>query len=609
MPLETLNDLVFHVRETSAGRQDLLRMARPGRAESLSTTDFLRSVHSLALALEARGLEKGERVAILAENRPEWHVVDLACHLLGAITVPILPASSPARVAFLLRNSGSRWVFYSDEEKRDLLLGVRAGLTAAPIEIAFDSGAAMPEGSVGVAPGTLTLLLGEGAPRLGEVPIERFRGRVGPADLASIPYTSGTTGDPKGVMLSHGNFVSNLLACAAVFDIGPDDGAVSFLPLAHIFQRTIDYLCLFRGVRISYVPSLDRVMAALRTETPTVMAAAPAVYERIHRRVAGQVEKRSAPYRRLFSWAVGVGKHHATASREGLIGPFLALQRAMASRLVFRRVQALLGGRLRFAVSGGAPLAGEVETFFEAVGVPVFQGYGLTEASPVLTANHPRSQRPGSVGKPLSEVEMRIAEDGEILVRGPGVMQGYWQNETATAASRDSSGWFRTGDLGHMDKSGYVFITDRKQDVLTLASGEKVAPRPIETLLTSSSPLIQQAVVVGEGRPHLAALLVPDSREARKLLGEEGPEAGSLAHRPELREAIGQAVAAASSRLVEEHGIRGFHILDTPLTVEAGELTTTFDLRRKEIGRRYAAEIEALYAPATGSEADAPPSR
>lgn len=587
MTIRDLNALVFHIRETSAGRPDLLEVSHAERSETLSTTEFLRSVHSLALALEARGLRKGDRVAIFSENRPEWHIVDLACHLLGAPTVPLLPGLPRDQLAFVLRNSGCRWVFFSGDDKRKMLLGILGSLTVVPFLVPMEASAERGEG-VTI---TSTLLMGEGAARLGEVPIERFRGRVDEDDLASIIYTSGTTDDPKGVMLGHRNFVSNILACAEIFPVGPEDSSLSFLPLSHVFQRTVDYLCFYRGLRIHYVPFFDDVPAALRAERPTVMAAAPAVYERAHHRAQARIREQSAFRRRFSEWALAVGRRHAVASREGLIGPLLALQRLLADRVELRHHRERFGGRLRFAISGGAPLAPDAESFFEAIGIPILQGYGLTETSPVLSTNRPESLRPGSVGKPISDVELRIAEDGEILVRGPGVMQGYWQNETATAASVDNSGWFRTGDLGRMDKSGYIFITDRKRHLLVLEGGEKVAPRPIEMLLVREG-LVSQAVLVGEGRPWPGALLVPSPELLASAESSEGE--------PSLRDRVQEHVEQVNEQLPESHRIRAFHLLDRPLGQEEGELTPTFELRRRTLHQRYAEVIEGLYSAGDG---------
>ncbi|MEO1085831.1 MAG: AMP-binding protein, partial [Acidobacteriota bacterium] len=326
---------------------------------------------------------------------------------------------------------------------------------------------------------------------------------------------------------------------------------------------------------------------------PTVMAAAPALYQRAYRHLIADVESLPPLRRRVFDWAMGIGRRYAEAGREGFIGPLLALQCAVARRAVHRRILERFGGRLRLAISGGAPLPEEIAVFFDAVGMPLYEGYGLTETSPVLATNTPEDHRLGSVGKPLSDVELRIAEDGEILVRGPGVMKGYWQNEGATAETVSESGWFRTGDLGRMDKSGYVFITDRKKDLLTLAGGESVAPRPVEGLLVQGG-WVEQAVVVGDGRAYPAALLVPGER-LRLLAAEEAGD-GALGDHPAVRKQVQDLVDAVNARVTAVGRIQAWRLLDRPLTVEAGELTPTLKLRRRVIAQRYAREIAELYS-------------
>ncbi len=586
MSVGTLSDLVFHVREISSGQPDLLSTFSGGRRENLSTADFLRNIHSLALALEARGVAPGDRVALFLENRPEWHVVDFACQLLGAPTVPLYPALDQRRVGFILRNSGSQWVFFSGADRRDLLHALQPTLTSAPELVALegDSGGGI----------SLTRLMGEGAARIGDVPIERFRGRVSEEDLASLIYTSGATGDPKGVMLSHRNLISNVLACGEIFDLSPADLAVSLLPLSHGLQRTLDHLCFHRGAPVHYVFANEEIAATLRREQPTVLAAIPAAYERAYHRTRELARRRGPLRRRIFDWAIATGKRHAAIEGEGFVGPLLALQRKLADLLVLSGIRRRFGGRLRLPISGGAPLAPEINGFFEAIGTPLFQSYGLTETSPVLTSNAPQQHRAGSVGKALSTVELKVAEDGEILAKGAGVMQGYWENPGATAESLDDSGWLHTGDVGSIDRSGYVFITDRKRDLLVTSGGERIAPQPIETLLTSHD-LLSQAVVVGDGRPHPAALLVPDFELLEAELGDL-PAAELIEHRQVLKR-VGEIVGEVNTRLSEAERISSWRLLDRPLSVEKGEITHTAKLRRRVVAQRFADQIAALYRP------------
>ena len=588
MTIRTLPDLVFHLRDAAAGRPDLLTRSGPFHRESLSTTDFVRSIHSLVLALEARGLERGGRVALFSDSRPEWHTVDFACQLLGLVTVPLDPSSTPEHLGYVLRNSGSRWIFYGGRERRDLLVGLQASLTSPIQAVAFDQDDAVTGGL------DLTSLLGEGASRRGDVPLERYRGKSAPNDLATLLYTAGTTGQPKGVMLSQGNLVSNFKSCGDVFPLGPDDLALAFLPLSHGLQRTIDHLCFYRGVPVHYVPALERVPDALQEVSPTLLAAIPRVYEGAYRRTLTRVRQESSFRQRRFDWALEAGKQYAAAAEGGFIGPLLAIKRRLAQRWVFQEVQRRFGGRLRFAVCGGGPVSSDVAEFFQAVGVPLYLAYGLSEFSPLLASNAPRHLRQGSVGKALSDVEIKVAEDGEILVKGPGLMQGYWDDPESTAASVDDSGWLHTGDVGHIDQSGYLYVQDRKRDLITLEEGHRVAPLPIEKLLVSRG-LFTHAIVVGDGEPFLGALLVPDFEWLRGKLGAELSSEELAAH-PDVRRQAAGLVEAANRRLGPEEQIRRFSLLERELSLEKGEITPSRRLRRKIVLQRCAEQIAELYA-------------
>jgi long-chain acyl-CoA synthetase len=584
--VRTLADLLFHVRERWGGRADLLAIKRHGRLDTVSTAEFVGGVHSLAAALEARGVVQGERVALFAENCPEWHIADFACQLLGAVSVPLYPTLPAAQVGYILRNSGARWVFHGGGEKRELLAAVLPGLTSPPALVALDDEAAAERGLA------LTSLLGEGAERRRAAPLERFRQRTGEDDVASLIYTSGTTGDPKGVMLTQRNFVSNFLACDRIFPLGPSDVALSFLPLSHVFERTCDHLFFYRGVRLVYVPAIERVPAALLEVRPTVMASVPRLYERAYLRLQSTLAKESAARRRLFAWALGVGSAYAAGRERGFVGPWLRARRAVARRLVHRRVAQRFGGRLRFAISGGAALPREVAEFFAAMGMDVFQGYGLTESAPVLAANCPAAHRLGSVGRALPGVEIAIAEDGEILARSPGLMRGYWENPEATREAIDEQGWLHTGDIGRLDAGGFLFITDRKKDLLVTSGGKNIAPQPIEQALVAGG-LVTQAVVVGDGYPYVTALLVPNAERLGDELGSADPAA--VARDPRTQARIEELVRAVNSGLAEHERVRRFRLLDRELSVAEGELTPTLKVRRRVVAQRYADTIAAMY--------------
>jgi long-chain acyl-CoA synthetase len=583
----TLADLVFHVRDGHAARADLLAIKRLGAVERWSTARFLDQIHAAALALEARGLRRGDRLAIYAENCPEWHAVDFACQLLGVVSVPLYPTLPAAQVAAILRDAQAAAVVYSDADKRAVVSEAHGGGRPALLVAIDDDARAESAGA-----STWRELVAQGEALGAGRTLDALAGRVAPEDLASLIYTSGTGGDPKGVELSHRAFVENFLAAAAVFPLGPGDLALSFLPLSHVFERTADHLFFYRGVPIHYVPVVERVPPALLDVKPTVLPSVPRLYERAYLKIQGQLAKEKPAKRRLFAWALAVGKR-ALARREAGrgVGPVLGVQEAVASRLVFAKVRQRFGGRLRFAISGGAPLPRQVGEFFTAMGVTIYQGYGLTETAPVLTANHPAAHRLGSVGRALPGVQIEIAGDGEILAKTPALMRGYWRKPEATAEAIDGRGWFHTGDIGRLDADGFLFITDRKKDLLVTSGGKNVAPQPLEEALVSTG-VVAQAVAVGDRYPYVTALLVPNFE---LLAAEFGGDPAALAGDPRLEARLQAAVETVNGRLAEHERIRRFRVLPRELTIAAGELTPTLKLRRRAIGERYADTIASMY--------------
>ncbi len=583
--METLSDLVRLVAERYGRREALLSIRRHGRTESLSAREFIDGVCRTATALEAHGVAKGDRVALFAANRPEWHIVDFACHLLGAVSVPLYPTLNAPQVAYILLDCGAGWVFFGDRAKRDLLARIvpqdadengsdQQGLRL----VALDADAAAEDGA------HLDALIASTPPTTDADPAA-FGGRVGPHDPASIIYTSGTTGEPKGVVLSHRNFVSNILACQDLYPLGEADQALSFLPLSHVFERTVDYLFFYRGVSIHYSPAIERVAGLLPEVRPTVLCSVPRLYESAYVRIQGTFAKQPATRRRLIGWALKVGKRRA--ERGGA-----ALQGLVADRLVFRRIRERFGGRLRFAISGGAAIANEVAEFFDAIGIRLYQGYGLTETAPVLAVERPGASRRGSVGTAAPGVELRIAEDGEILARTEGLMQGYWNQPEATAAVVDPDRWFHTGDIGRLDDDGYLYITDRKKDLLVTSGGKNIAPQPIEQMLVTH-PAVAQVVVVGDGYPYLNALIAPNYTEPPEPFA--GLEPVEFRQDPRLHEIVQNLVDRANERLPAHERVRRFRLLERELSIEEGEITPTLKVRRKIVNERYRDVIASMY--------------
>ncbi len=583
--METLSDLLFRVAERYGEREDLLSIRRHRRTERLSAARFVDEVRRTATALESHGVVKGDRIALFSTNRPEWHVVDFACHLLGAVPVPIYPTLTAAQVAYILLDSGAGWIFYDNAAKRDLLTGLvtpqdadedarQQGLRLVALEVN-----ATADG------GTNLEALIDGATPSADDGLERFRGRVRRDDTASIIYTSGTTGDPKGVVLSHWNFVSNILACQKLYPLGEEDRALSFLPLSHVFERTVDYLFFHRGVSIHYSPAIERVAGLMPKVRPTVLCSVPRLYESAYMRIQANFATQPRTRRRLIDWALKVGRRRA--ERGGA-----ALRGQIADRLVFRKIKERFGGCLRFTISGGAPIADEVGAFFDAIGIRLYQGYGLTETAPVLAVEYPGAARRGSVGTAAPGVELRIDDDGEILARTEGLMQGYWNQPEATAEAIDPDGWFHTGDIGRIDDDGYLYITDRKKDLLVTSGGKNVAPQPIEQMMVTH-PAVAQVVVVGDGYPYLNALVVPNYAAPPPPFA--GLAADELRRDPRLQDTIQRLLDKVNERLPAHERVRRFRLLERELTIQDGEITPTLKVRRKIVNERYRDVIASMY--------------
>src|SRR6266404_4801832 len=459
---------------------------RHGRWEAIASREFLRRVAGLSTAFVELGVKPGDRVGLFSANRPEWHTADFAINGAGAVTVPVYFNESPDRMAYILKHCGAKVVFVVGAPQLQKLLAVRANLPELEQIIVAD-GSDIPSECLRYE----TLIANASA---ADVSSYRMRAsQVLPGQLASLIYTSGTTGEPKGVMLTHTNFCSNVHDVGYDFHLDPaTDVAISFLPLAHVYGRTLDYIYIFGGAALAYVESVDAVAQALLEVRPTVTAAVPRFFEKIYARLVEQGSRNTGIKRKLFDWAMKVAQRATPWRTTGAYArAALKLQWKLADRLVYKKIRLGTGGCLRIISSGGAPLSKALAEFFWTVGIPIYQGYGLTETSPIVSSNYPHN-RIGSSGKPIANVQVRIAEDGEILVKGPCVMQGYYKNPEATAEVLSDDGWFRTGDIGYLDKDNYLFITDRKKDLLKTAAGKFVAPQPIENAL-KTSPYILNA--------------------------------------------------------------------------------------------------------------------
>jgi long-chain acyl-CoA synthetase len=559
MSLETLNDIFFTVAERNHPRVMLHRQANQWTA--ISAQELYRGVAGVAGQLRRWGISRGDRVAILCENRPEWAIADFASLLLGAVTVPIYSTLTAEQTAYMLRDSGARVVFVSTEKQLQKVSSILAETPAEKI-VVMDAVKAAADAT------PMQQLMQEG-PQARNPELDASARNVGPSDLATIIYTSGTTGTPKGVMLTHGNIASNLVFSLSGFPVREGDVSLSFLPLSHVTARHVDYAMLYHGVTLAYVALLSHFQQALLEVQPTIFVGVPRVYEKIH---AHRAEVLAGQKPESAAWQ-------------------------LADRLVYSKVQAGMGGRGQIFISGGAPLGRELAEWYADIGIRIHEGYGLTETSPVIAVNSPGSHKIGTVGKPLANLEVRIAEDGELLVRGPSVFKGYWNKPEET---RDAfvDGWFKTGDIGSLDADGFLSITDRKKDLIKTSGGKFIAPQPIENSLKHNA-LIAEAVVLGDKRKFPAVLIAPnflvleDWARANELAFASRQEL--IAH-PKVRALYESIVEELNQNLARFEKLKRVMLVPDEFSAENGLLTASMKLRRRVVEERYRREIEEMYA-------------
>jgi long-chain acyl-CoA synthetase len=592
MAYTTLTEKLLHAVEHLPNDR-ALRLKVEGRWQPTSSVEFLRRIAGLSVALERLGVKPGDRIGLFAPNRPEWHIADFAVLGLGAVDVPIYFNEAPDRIVYILNHSGAEVVFVAGEMQARRLMECRDRLASVKHVIC----AAGPPDLGDEVLRYESLVDAAGGEAVAEY--RRRAARITEDQLATIIYTSGTTGEPKGVMLTHANLSSNEEQSSAAFQMTPADTSVSFLPLSHVYERLIAYAYLFQGVPIAYVERMEDLQQALLEIHPTLAAAVPRVFEKIYANTMETGHKNTGIKRRIFDWSVETARRSARWRAYGEQAPLgLRVQWSIADSLVYSKIRDGVGGRMRAFISGGAPLSRELAEFFWAVGVPVYQGYGLTETSPVISSNRPGANWVGSVGKPIADVEVRIADDGEILVRGPCVMQGYYKKPEETAAVLSPDGWLATGDIGRVDPDGYLYVTDRKKDLFKTAAGKFVAPQPIENLL-KTSPLILNAALVGDKRRFIAALIVPNFATVEVAARKQGRVFSShaeLAADPWVHDLIAEEIRRLTSHLAQYETIKRFALLDHDFTFDGGQLTHTLKLKRRVIAERYADVVDRLYA-------------
>ncbi|MBL8959224.1 MAG: long-chain fatty acid--CoA ligase [Gemmatimonadetes bacterium] len=593
-PPGTLTQLYFDTLQRFDKPDAFRTRVGQGQWQALSHAAFAERVRHVALGLRALGVQRGDRVALLSENRPEWAIADWACLTTGVADVPIYPTLPAEQIPYLLTDSGAVAIFVSSVAQAEKVGSIRGQAPGLRTVIGFDE-ATRPFVDV-----VLSDVEARGRAAATPEAVRAWESdakTVQPSDLATIIYTSGTTGAPKGVMLSHDNFYSNIIATRSVVPMTGNDVALSFLPLSHIFERTGDYWFFVTGTSIAYVESVDLVPIAMSEVRPTIAMSVPRLYEKMYARVLENALAGGGLKKRIFFWARAVGERCTALAAAGQPIPgFLAWQYGLAKRLVFSKLQQRTGGRLRYFVSGGAPLAPEINAFFNGAGLTILEGYGLTETSPVISVNTPEAQRVGTVGRMVEGVEVLIADDGEILTRGPHVMQGYFNKPDATREAIDSEGWFHTGDIGILE-DGYLRITDRKKDLIVTAGGKNIAPQPIENLVKTNK-YVSQVVMIGDRRKFPVMLVVPNFEQLEKWAKYKEliwTDRAQLLQMPTVQAKMDQEVRSHLTGLASFETPKKIALLEHDFSVESGELTPTLKVKRRVIDQNYRALIDALY--------------
>jgi long-chain acyl-CoA synthetase len=584
MSIQTLNDIFLVI----AGRDQprcMLRKTETGW-HPISARDFAAKVSGVAEALQSWGIVRGDRVAILSENRHEWMVADFACMVLGAVVVPIYTTLTLEQTAYILSDSGARAIFISSQKHLDKILSILKTTAVEKIVVMDDvqNSSALKMSALMELPG--------------DPQIDVIGRSAQPEQLATIIYTSGTTGTPKGVMLTHGNMAANINYSLRDFGFGDGMLCVSFLPLSHVTARSVDLGLLYCGVTLAHLPQIDQLPQALREVRPNILLSVPRVYEKVH----SQVELNAAkfPKKQIYRWALAVGRSHREEILAGKTPSSFSWK--LANKLVFSKVRSGIGGRVEFFISGGAPLGRELAEWYADIGIRIHEGYGLTETSPVIAVNTPTAHRVGSVGKPLGNVEVRIAEDGEILVRGPSVFHAYWNKsqETREAFVDD---WFKTGDIGRIDEEGFLYVTDRKKDLLKTSGGKFIAPQPIESSF-KHHPWIAEAIVIGDKRKFPAVLILPNFAALEAFARTERLPFSSrqqLIGIPEVHARYADIVRSVNEDLAQFERLKKFRLIADELSSANGTLTASLKIRRRAIEEHFKREIDEIYSEAGAS--------
>ncbi len=568
-----------------------------GQYQGFTYREFGDRVKNFALGLASLGVKKGDRIALLSENRPEWAISDLAILSLGAINVPIYPSLIPKQIEYILNDSEAKVIITSISEQTNKIQEIITDLPVLKYIVHIDSPASFAKNMIPFAD------VSEKGQKFEKENTNFYANTVASIkadDPCGIIYTSGTTGNPKGVVLTHNNFLSNVKGGIATLRIGSDDIFLSFLPLCHVFERMAGHFCpLCVGATIAYAESIDTVAQNLGEVKPTIMTSVPRFFEKMYNRVLENAAAGGAAKKKIFNWALKTGDKFSKVQDKNKVGGFLKFKHNLATKLVFSKLQERVGGRLRFFVSGGAPLSKEIGEFFYSAGIKILEGYGLTESSPVIAVNLEEKFKFGTVGPALKAggVEIKIAEDGEVLTRGPHVMKEYYKKPAETKEVIDENGWLHTGDIGFLDEDGFLTITDRKKNIIVTSGGKNIAPAPIEnTILTS--PLIEQILIIGDKRKFISALIVPNF-EMIKNYAEENKiqyqNEEELVQNQKINQLISNEINRLSADLARYEQIKAFRLLPKVFTIQDDELTPTLKIKRKFVEQKFADLIESMY--------------
>jgi long-chain acyl-CoA synthetase len=574
---------------------DALNYKKDGAWTSISSAEMISRIENIGLGLHSLGVRQGDRAAILSANSPEWTLADAGCQLTGVIDVPIYTTLMPDSISYILRDSGAKILFVENDECWERISEILPECDALEKIIFFDMAGVSTETAMSLAElETAGANLKEKQPAL----IDELFTAVDSDDIATLIYTSGTTGEPKGVMLSHLNLVSNVIDASSGFDFTGADKPLSVLPLSHVFERTGMYLYIWHGMSVHYAESIDKVPGNLQEVRPTMFVGVPRIFEKVYAQAKLKAAKSSRLKERIFDWAIGVAKEHAHCTTAGKsVSAMLGIKHKNADKLIYAKFREFFGGNLRYCISGGAALSDEIALIFTGAGVSIMQGYGLTETSPVISSNNLRHWKVGTVGKMIPNVEVRIAADGEIEAQGPNVMLGYYNKPDATREAFTADGWFKTGDIGDLDAENFLCITDRKKELFKTSGGKYIAPARVEQMIKSSR-FVSQVVLIGSERNFAAALIVPNFEQLEsyaQLKGIKVKTPGEFCAEPKIIDLLERQVAEMTNGLAQYETVKKIALLPDEFTVEGGELTPTLKIKRRIVNEKYKDVIDKIY--------------